>query len=392
MIVAGVMSGTSADGINVALVRIQGRGFRSRLELLANYEFPYPAEVRKAVLAAMNASSAKVADLARLNFVLGELYAKAVQAAQRRARLDCELVGCHGQTIYHQGAASNYLGRAVACTWQTGEGAVIAAKLGVPVVSDFRPADFAAGGKGAPLVPFLDYVLFRHRRFGRIVQNIGGIGNLTAIPPRATPEDVFAFDTGPGNMVMDAVAARLFERPYDRSGRFAAKGEPIESVLRQMLRRAFFQQKAPKTAGREQFGRAFVQEFLALCRRTDNYDTMATATALTARSIGLAVRKFVLPPDAENVAPTSRWPSRYREFVVSGGGTRNATLMRMIREDLAPLKIRVLTADDFGLPSEAKEAVAFALMAYQTWRRVPSNVPSATGAKRPAILGKVSYP
>jgi anhydro-N-acetylmuramic acid kinase len=153
MIVAGVMSGTSADGINVALVRIQGRGFRSRLELLAHYEFPYPPEVRRSVLQAMNAPAARVADLTRLNFTLGALYANAVRVAQRRAKLECELVGCHGQTIYHQGTSSLYLGRPVACTWQTGESAVIAAAMGVPVVSDFRPADMAAGGKGAPLVP-----------------------------------------------------------------------------------------------------------------------------------------------------------------------------------------------------------------------------------------------
>ena len=172
MIVAGVMSGTSADGINVALVRIQGRGFRSRLELLAHYEFPYPPEVRRAVLQAMNAPAARVADLARLNLTLGSLYARSVRAAQRRAKLECELVGCHGQTLYHQGNPGPYLGRLVACTWQTGESAIVAASLGVPVVSDFRPADMAAGGKGAPLVPYLDYVLFRHRRFGRIVQNI----------------------------------------------------------------------------------------------------------------------------------------------------------------------------------------------------------------------------
>jgi len=391
MIVAGVMSGTSADGMNVALVRILGRGFRSRLELLAHYEFPYPSEVRRAVLRATNAPSASVADLARLNFALGDLYANAVRAAQRRAKLECELVGCHGQTIYHQGTPSLYLGRPIACTWQTGEGAIIAAKLRVPVVSDFRPADMAAGGKGAPLVPYLDYALFRHRRFGRIVQNIGGIGNLTAIPPRALPDDIVAFDTGPGNMVIDAVAERLFERPYDRNGRLAAKGEPIETVGQQLLRRSFFHQKPPKTAGREQFGREYVQELLRLCRRADRYDIIATATALTARSIGIAVRNVVLPIDAVNLLPTSRWPSRYREFVVSGGGTRNATLMRMIHEELAPLKMRIRTSDDFGLPSSAKEAVAFALLAYQTWRHLPSNVPSATGAEREAILGKVSY-
>jgi anhydro-N-acetylmuramic acid kinase len=377
------MSGTSADGIDVALTRIQGRGFRSRLELLAHYQFPYPAEVRRAVLATMNAASASVADLSRLNFLLGELYADAVRAAQRRARLECQLVGCHGQTIYHQGTAKPFLGRHIACSWQTGEGAVLAAKIGIPVVSDFRPADVAAGGKGAPLVPFLDYALYRHRRYGRIVQNLGGIANLTAIAPRAEPDDVVAFDTGPGNMVIDAVTEHLFSKPYDRNGRLAARGEPIARVLRELLRNPYFRQKPPKTAGREQFGREFVREFLRLCRRADENDIVATATALTARSIGSAVRRFVLPL----VEP----PARFREFVVSGGGTKNATLMGMIRDELAPLKMRVRTSDDLGMPSEAKEAAAFALLAYQTWRRLPSNVASATGAKGPAILGKVSY-
>lgn len=383
MIVAGVMSGTSADGIDVALTRIQGRGFRSRLELLAHYHFPYPADVRRAVLATMNAPAASVADLSRLNFLLGELYTDAVRAAQRRARLECQLVGCHGQTIYHQGLAKPFLGKRIGCTWQTGEGAIVAAKLGVPVVSDFRPADMAAGGKGAPLVPFLDYVLYRHRRYGRVVQNLGGIGNLTAIPPRAKADYVMAFDTGPGNMVIDAVTEHLFGKPYDRNGRLAAKGEPIERVLTELLRHPYFRQKPPKTAGREQFGREFVRDFLRRCRRADENDIVATATALTARSIGLSVRRFVLPL----VKP----PERFREFVVSGGGTKNATLMRMIREELAPLKMRMRTTDDLGMPSEAKEAAAFALLAYQTWRRLPSNVPSATGADRPAVLGKISY-
>ncbi len=387
MIVAGVMSGTSADGINVALVRIQGRGFRSRLELLAHYEFAYPGDVRRLILSTMNAASARVADLSRLSFALGELYADAVRTAQRRARLECELVGCHGQTIYHQGNAKPFLGQRVACTWQTGEAAVIAARIGVPVISDFRPADIAAGGKGAPLVPFLDYVLYRHRRYGRIVQNLGGIGNLTAIPPRALPEQLIAFDTGPGNMVIDAVAQHFFDKPFDRNGRLAARGEPIERVLRELLRNPFFRQKPPKTAGREQFGREFVRELLRLCRRADGNDVIATATALTARSIGIAVQKFVLPL----VDGKGATPGRFREIVVSGGGTRNATLMGMIRDEMSPLKIRVRTTDDFGMPSAAKEAAAFGLLAYQTWRHLPSNVPSATGAEKPAILGKVSY-
>jgi anhydro-N-acetylmuramic acid kinase len=390
LIVAGVMSGTSVDGIDVALVRIQGRGFRSRLELLAHYQFPYPNNVRRKILDTMN-GTASVAELSRLNFLLGDLYAGAVKAAQRRAKLECELVGCHGQTIYHQGNRKPFLGRTVACTWQTGEAAVVATTLGVPVVSDFRPADMAAAGRGAPLVPYLDYVLFRHRRFGRVVQNIGGIGNLTAIPPRATSDDVIAFDTGPGNMVIDAVAQLMFDEPFDRNGRFAARGKPIEAALRQLLRRPFFRQPPPKTAGREQFGREFVREFLRLCGRRDKHDVIATATLLTARSIGVAVRRFVLPLDEDADETNVRRPSFFREFVVSGGGTKNATLMRMISSELSDLKMRVRTTYEFGLPSQAKEAVAFALLAYQTWRRTPSNIPSATGAKRAAILGKVSY-
>jgi anhydro-N-acetylmuramic acid kinase len=378
MIVAGVMSGTSADGIDVALVRLMGRGFRTRLELLAHKAFPYPAPVRRKVLAAMNAKSASVADLARLNFLLAELYSDAILATQRSARLKCELVGCHGQTLYHQGDAQLFLGRKLAVTWQTGEGSLIAERIGVPVVSDFRPADMVAGGKGAPLVPFLDYVLYRHRRRGRIVQNIGGIGNLTAIPARAKPEQVVAFDTGPGNMVIDALAERLLGRRYDMDGKVAAKGEPIERVIHQVLASPFFWQKPPRTAGREQFGDDFVTWFQRRCGKASKEDMLATATALTARTIATSVEMVMKR-------------GKFRDYVVSGGGAKNPTLMRMIEEQLAPMKLRVQTTEDLGLPVDAKEAVAFALLAYQTWRRQPGNIPSATGAKRPAILGKVSY-
>jgi anhydro-N-acetylmuramic acid kinase len=388
MIVAGVMSGTSGDGINVALVRVnssfRGRG-RPRhtgveFEFLAHAEWPYPKDVRRAVLAAMNAPRASVAELSRLNFLLGELYAEAVLAAQRRFRLKAELVGCHGQTLYHQGEAAPFLGRKLAVTWQTGEGAIVAARVGVPVVSDFRPADMAAGGQGAPLVPFLDYLLYRDERVGRIVQNIGGIANLTAIPAAATPEQVLAFDTGPGNMVMDAVTERLFGKPYDRDGRIAASGVVIEHVVGEELRAGFFRRKPPKTAGREQFGREFVQQFIRRCGRADKRDVVATATALTAGSIADALRRFVV-----------RGRGRYTEFIVSGGGAKNATLMALLANELRPLGLRLRSSDEFGLPSEAKEAVAFALLAYQTWNRRPSNVPSATGAKRAAVLGKISY-
>ena len=387
MIVAGVMSGTSADGINVALVRFAssqtGRAKDPSLHsfaLLAHSEFPFPARVRRTILQAMNSERARVADLARLNFFLGELYAEAVAKTARKHRVRLDLVGCHGQTLYHQGIAAPFLGRKLAVTWQTGEGAVVAARLGVPVVSDFRPADMAAGGKGAPLVPFLDYVLYRHERVGRIAQNIGGIANLTAIPAGANSERVVAFDTGPGNMVIDALMQKLFRRPYDRGGKAAAVGQVREDVVEKLLRAPFFRQQPPRTAGREEFGREYVRRFLQLCRGAKKADVVATATALTARSIADAVRRFVV-----------RKRGDYREMIVSGGGAKNPALMAMLRNEMSALGIELRFSDEFGVPTEAKEAVAFAVLAHETWHQRPSNVPSATGARRAVVLGKISY-
>jgi anhydro-N-acetylmuramic acid kinase len=329
----------------------------------------------------MNSEQARVADLARLNFVLGELYADAVRATERQFRLKAELVGCHGQTLYHQGEPQPFLTRKIVATWQTGEAAIVAARLGVPVVSDFRPADMAAGGKGAPLVPYLDCLLFGNPKIGRIAQNVGGIANLTAIPAGASADRIVAFDTGPGNMVIDAVTEALFGRAFDRGGTIAASGIVLEPVLGQILRRKFFRTAPPKTAGREEFGREFARDFLRQCAGFRKEDLVATATALTARSIGDAVRRFV----------TSKSNHSYQEMVLSGGGARNATLVAMLGEALAPLGIQLRFSDEFGLPSEAKEAVAFAVLAYETWNRRPSNVPSATGANRAAVLGKISY-
>ena len=405
MIVAGVMSGTSADGINVALVRfnsdqsakhgLASKGARARdprvstssssdIELLGHAEFPYPKQVRAFVLSAMNASAVSVADLARLNFLLGELYADAVMATQRRFRIKVDLVGCHGQTLYHQGEPVAFLGRKIATTWQTGESAVIAAKTGVPVVSDFRPADMAAGGKGAPLVPFLDYMLFRDSHIGRIVQNIGGIANLTAIPPNAPASKVVAFDTGPGNMVIDAVTEKLFRKPFDRDGRIAASGKVLDHLVKRLLHRKFFHMKPPKTAGREEFGGTFAEEFLRACGSCPKEDAVATATALTVKSITGAVQRYV-------VGNRSHAKNTY-EMILSGGGAKNLTLVAMLKRELAITGIRLRLSDEFGVPLEAKEAMAFALLAYQTWNRRPSNLPSATGAKRAAVLGKISYP
>ena len=390
MIVAGVMSGTSADGIDVALVRIVGSERTLRLRLLAHDHFNYPNRVGSAVLAAMNARAARVADLARMNFLLGELYADAVAKVVNDQKVEIGLVGCHGQTLYHQGAPAAFLGRQVTTTWQTGEAAIIAARLNIPVVSDFRPADVAVGGNGAPLVPLLDVAYYSDPRKLRVLQNLGGIGNLTVIPAGSRigkMKEIVAFDTGPGNMVIDACAQKLFGKAYDANGAIAAKGRIIQSTLDRALEHPFFHRKPPKSAGREEFGREFVSQFLRWCRpRADKFDVVATATALTAASIGDALRRALSTLRAEKSSQAKR------EYIASGGGVRNKTLMRMITEQVEPLGFRVLTSDDLGLPSQAKEGVAFALLAYQTWHRKPGNVPGATGANRPAVLGKISYP
>ena len=386
MIVAGIMSGTSADGINVAIVNLLDHDFETKVDLVAHQEFSYPRNVRNFVLSVMNAE-ARVADLARLNVVLGELYAEAVLATASRAQAGVSLIGCHGQTIYHQGDRKKFLGREIAATWQTGEGAIVAARTGIPVVSDFRQADMAAGGKGAPLVPFLDYMLYRHPQRGRIVQNIGGIANMTAIPPGTAsgggtrPERVIAFDSGPGNMVIDAVMDKLYGKRFDKDGKIAAQGKLIESILEKLLAAPFFRKDPPKTAGREEFGREFVARFLKLCGRAKKQDVVATATALTARSIAQAVG---------NLLPNAQRRGAYHDLIISGGGSRNCTLVKMIAEQLPSLAVK--TSDSYGIPAEAKEAVAFAVLAYQTWHRLPSSISSATGADYPAVLGKISYP
>ncbi len=383
MTVAGVMSGTSADGVDVAVVRISPGRLRPRLKLLAHQGFAYPAPLRRAVLAAMNAASISTAELARLNWRLGLEYAQAVSATLDRRKLKIDLVGCHGQTLYHQPRAAAYAGRQFTCTWQAGEAQAIASRVGVPVVSNFRPTDMLAGGQGAPLVPLLDYVLFAETRRGRVLQNIGGIANLTAIPAGAAANGVIAFDTGPGNMVMDALARQLFGKQFDRGGHFAAAGAVLAPVLKQELQNPYYRLKPPRTAGREQFGREYADAFLAACRRHSKRpeDALATATALTAETIVAGYRR--------HVARLMR--GHPVDFIVSGGGARNATLMAMLARRLEPLGCALAASEDFGLPAEAKEAAAFALLAWQTWHRLPGNVPAATGAKRPAILGQVTY-
>ena len=394
MVVAGVMSGTSADGVDVAVCRILPAlrvDGTPRVKLIGHAGFAYSKPVRAAVLEAMDAQAISVADLARLNWRLGEVYADAVAKAAEQFGVKVGLVGCHGQTVYHQGETEKYLGKPLQCTWQMGEASVIAERLRVPVVSDFRPADMAAGGQGAPLVPMLDFCAFRSEKVSRVLQNLGGIGNLTAIPAGAAADGLMAFDTGPGNMVIDGCTKRLYEREFDRNGAVARSGRVLDSVVIEAMREPYFSALPPKSCGREQFGDAFISRFISMCRKAGgradrDEDVIATATALTTASILDAYRRFVWGHLGQNAPLATKI-----EYVVAGGGANNSTLMGMLREGLEPLGVKVRLMGELGIPAQAKEGMAFALMAWLTWFGLAGNVPTATGAKRAVVLGKVTY-
>jgi anhydro-N-acetylmuramic acid kinase len=382
MIVAGIMSGTSLDGIDVAVVDIASLS-PFRFELLASHTEAYAPEVRAAILGVSNCE-AHTADLARLHVLLGELYADAVERALEAGGIvptQLSLIGCHGQTIYHQGDARTYLGRNIACTLQIGEPSAMAERFGVPVVSDFRPRDMAAGGTGAPLVPFLDYLVFRDERTPRIALNIGGIANLTAIPAGAAAGDLIAFDTGPGNMVMDSLIRRATggRETFDADGARARAGTPLEDFVDAEMRgNPYYAAIPPKTAGREEYGDAMVEALKRTGRPVE--DLLATAALLTARSIAHAVTQFALPRLGAGLAET--------EMLVAGGGRRNGFLMDLLAQELPGLHIE--GTERFSLPTDFKEAIAFAALAYAAFEGEANNVPSATGARHPAILGKIS--
>jgi anhydro-N-acetylmuramic acid kinase len=389
MTVAGVMSGTSADGVDVALCRISsGKGETPRIKLIGTHSISYPKPLRSAVLAAMDAKSIAVADLSRLNWRLGEVYAEAIADAANKHNAKIDLVGCHGQTIYHQGAPASYLGKPIRATWQIGESSVIAERLHTTVISDFRTADLAAGGQGAPLVPILDYIMFRSPKVSRVLQNLGGIANMTSIPAGASSGDVIAFDTGPANVIIDSAMSKLFNKSYDRNGATARKGKPVRVVLDKLLPEPYFSTAPPKSCGREEFAGAYVERFIALCLKAgaSDSDIIATATTYTAETILDSYRRFVWPHLGQH-APMAR----SIEYIVAGGGTKNATLMHLLRAGLEPLGVKVRTMDELGVPAQAKEGMAFALMAWLTWNGMPGNIPSATGASRPVVLGKVTH-
>ncbi|HML15699.1 MAG TPA: anhydro-N-acetylmuramic acid kinase [Bryobacteraceae bacterium] len=374
MRVAGVMSGTSLDGIDVAIVDIVNRRGRLKITPVGFRSTAYPKFVREALLSVSNAMT-HTATIARLNFLLGDLYASAIRETCRRSRVPLEsvgLIGMHGQTIFHEAEPVEYLGASIRSTMQIGEAAVVVERTGIATISNFRERDLAAGGKGAPLVPYVDYLLFRDRRIGRIALNIGGIANISVISANAGPGDVIAFDTGPGNMVIDALAAQLTEgrEHYDRGGRIARSGHINPRLLESMLSDPYFALDPPKACGREQYGREFVAGLLAIGLPLT--DLIATATEMTAQSIARAIASL----------------ERAAEVIASGGGVHNRTLMRRLRQLLPDC--RVVTSAEFGIDPDAKEAIAFAVLAHELVRRRPANLPSATGAQRAVLLGKLS--
>jgi anhydro-N-acetylmuramic acid kinase len=384
ILVIGMMSGTSADGIDVALARISGRPPKLSAKLEGHHHAAFPTAVRKAILRLANGGQTTAAEISQLNFLLGEEFARAAISACKSWRVPLRrisLIGSHGQTIFHQGAPSPFLNHSrLSSTLQIGEPCVIAERTGVTTIADFRPADMAAGGQGAPLVPFVDYLLYRHATRARVALNIGGIANVTVIPARAKPKDVFAFDTGPGNMIVDALVEHFTRgrSHYDKNSQMALRGRLLPKLLNQLMDDPYLQKQPPKTAGREQFGQSCAQKIISWAkkRRAKPEDVVRTATIFTSLSIANAFQRFILP----------RTP--VDDVIVSGGGARNPLMMVYLA---AILGLPVIFSGELGVKPEAKEALAFAILAYESHHGRANNLPSATGANHSAVLGKLVH-
>ena len=381
-LVVGVMSGTAADGADAALVKIRGQGEETKVELVLHYHYPYPPAIHAAIFALFSPECSGI-EICRMNFFLGELFARCVLALLDHVPLkpaELDLVACHGQTIYHLPSPYEQPdGSYGTSTLQIGEPCVVAARTGITTVADFRPADMALSGQGAPLAPFADWVLFRHPTRNRAIQNIGGIANVTLLPAGVGLEGVLAFDTGPGNMIIDRIMALLTENQYqfDPDGRVAGAGKVHATLLGWLMDHAFVRKHPPKTTGREEFGSEFVTTVMAMAKGwgVEPEDLVATVTAFTAESIAANYREFIL-----SCCPVD-------EIVLGGGGSYNTTLRRMLLERLPGCTI--LLHEDLGVLGQAKEAIAFAILGNQTMMGLAGNVPRATGALGPAILGKI---
>ncbi len=385
--VVGMMSGTSVDGVDAALVEIGGSSDRPELRLLAFENRPYPPAVRDKIFQLFRPEAATVDRVGYLNFLLGEIYASSALSVVEKAGLrpeEVDLIGSHGQTIWHAPQLCREDGYPIRYTVQIGEGAVIAQRTGIPTVSDFRVADMALGGQGAPLVPFSEYLLYRREGETILLQNIGGIGNMTVLPAGAGPEEVYAFDTGPGNMVIDAVVSALTDgrAHYDAGGAMGAKGQVCQALLELLQKEPYYTKPLPKTTGRELFGEQYTAGILAWWKENPipEADLVATVTDLTAWSIASAYERYVLPG------------CRASELIVGGGGSYNRTLLAFLTRRMSAYGVTVRTQEDLGWSSDAKEAVAFALMADRCIREEPNTLPGVTGADGEAIMGKISLP
>jgi anhydro-N-acetylmuramic acid kinase len=384
MLVLGLMSGTSADGIDVALASISGAPPRIKARLVNHTAVKFPTQVRAEILRVAEQQPITAGELSQLNFRLGQLFADAAKTACKRFRVplsSVDLIGSHGQTIFHQGVAANYLGAPTTSTLQIGEGAVIAAQTGVTTVADFRPADMAVGGQGAPLVPYADYLLYNDGKLGRASLNLGGIANLTVIPAGAAKDRVFAFDAGPANMLIDALVAHFTHgrKKFDAGARMAQTGRAIPALLDELMHDPYLKKAPPKSTGREYYGAAYVKRALALRRRyrAKPNDLIRCVTIFTALSVVDALNRFVTPK------------TKIGQLIVSGGGARNPLIMAQLAAALPG--IEVLPSSRLGVPEEGKEAFAFALLAYESFHQRAGNVFSATGARGPAVLGKICY-
>lgn len=392
--VVGLMSGTSLDGVDAVWATVEGHGPSLSVTQEAFVHSPYPDALRRRIHeAATNAAS--VQEVARLHVRLVHAYADAVDAvlaAAEQSRDALDLVGCHGQTVQHLPKPSDCAGKPVRASLQLGNPTTLAARLGVPVVGDFRAADLAFGGQGAPLVPYFDYACFTDPDEPRGLLNLGGIANLTVLPAGASRDAVRAFDTGPGNMVLDALARRLFDAPMDRDGRRAAQGTPDHDLLADLLSLDYFHRAPPKSTGRADFGPAFVDDLLgaAQSRGLSPEDTLATATLLTAGSVYQAYARYVRPDRREEVVSGPRPEQSIERLIVSGGGVHNDTLMDMLADAFAPIPVESMA--EHGMDPDAKEALCFAVLAHETVHGVPTSLPSVTGAERAAVLGSVSTP
>lgn len=371
----GLMSGTSADGIDAAAVEISGDSIHPSCKLLAFENFSYKPEVREKIFELFDTKNATADKVSYMNFLLGKLYGEAANELIERHGIDRKriaAIGSHGQTVYHEPVGD------VPNTLQIGEGSVIARLTGIKCVSDFRTADIAAGGNGAPLVPFTEYALFADSKKSIILQNIGGISNSTVLKANCKPEDVFAFDNGPGNMIIDCLMGMYYGKEMDLGGKVASGGTVDEALLNDLLQEPYYKEAPPKTTGREMFGAEYCKDIYERAVGMKPEDVIATVTALTARVISNSYRDFIEPR------------CKAEELIVGGGGSYNPCLMKFLCDDMAKYGVKVFTQEQKGQNSDAKEAVAFALLAYYTLAGLPSNLPSATGAKYPAILGKIS--